>query len=76
MENNIVPLKKGIVVDTSALIKYPDIVDRVPGAVFIPLTVIKQLDGLKNTPTSMSANRLALRAFLLSGPSRKRESPS
>lgn len=48
MENNVITLKKGFVVDTSALMEHPDIVDRVPGAVFIPLTVIKQLDGLKN----------------------------
>lgn len=41
-------MEKGFVLDTSALMEHPDIVDRVPGAVFIPLTVIKQLDGLKN----------------------------
>lgn len=48
MKNDIASMEKGFVVDTSALMDNPDIVDRVPGAVFIPLTVIKQLDGLKN----------------------------
>lgn len=42
-------VKKMIVVDTSALIERPDVVCSLPGQVFIPLTVIKQLDGLKNS---------------------------
>lgn len=36
------------VVDTSAFITYPRLISHVEGKVYIPLTVIKQLDGLKS----------------------------
>jgi len=41
--------KKFTVVDTSAMIGRPDVINLIDGQVFVPLTVIKQLDGLKNS---------------------------
>ena len=43
-------LKKGIVVDTSAMMDLPNDIVRLKASIFVPLTVIKQLDGLKNSP--------------------------
>lgn len=43
-------IKKGIVVDTSAMMDRPNDILRLKASIFVPLTVIKQLDGLKNSP--------------------------
>ena len=50
MKNDIGPEKFLNVIDTSAFITYPRLINHVEGQVFVPLTVIKQLDGLKNNP--------------------------
>ena len=55
-------IKKGIVVDTSAMMDRPNDILRLKASIFVPLTVIKQLDGLKNSPDpdkSLKARRVS-----------------
>ena len=47
-KNDIGPEKILNVIDTSAFITYPRLISHIEGQVFVPLSVIKQLDGLKN----------------------------
>lgn len=64
MKNN--NQQKYIVVDTSALIEIPDVIQRVdPATVFVPLTVIKQLDGLKNNPDIERSKKARSASFFI-----------
>ena len=52
--------------DTSALIEIPDVIQRVdPATVFVPLTVIKQLDGLKNNPDIERSKKARSASFFI-----------
>jgi len=58
--------QKYIVVDTSALIEIPDVIQRVdPAMVFVPLTVIKQLDALKNNPDIERSKKARSASFFI-----------
>jgi cell division protein FtsX len=58
-----------VVVDTSALMDIPDVMNRIYGKFYVPLTVIKQLDGLKNIKDE-ERSKMARRAsyFIENGP--------
>ena len=56
-KNDIGPDKILNVIDTSAFITYPRLISHIEGQVLVPLTVIKQLDGLKNNSDSVICKR-------------------
>lgn len=57
---------KFVVVDTSALIELPDVINRIdPATVFVPLTVIKQLDGLKTNPNTERSTKARSASFFI-----------
>ena len=53
------------VLDTSAFISYPGLISHVRGQVFVPLTVIKQLDGLKNNEDNVVSKRARHASFFI-----------
>ena len=62
-KNDIGPTDVLNVVDTSAFITYPRLISHIEGQVFVPLTVIKQLDGLKNNSNINLSKRARQASF-------------
>lgn len=53
------------VVDTSAFITYPSLISHIEGQVFVPLSVIKQLDGLKNNSDTNVSKQARSASFFI-----------
>ena len=64
-KNDIESEKIHSVVDTSAFITYPDLISHVRAQAYIPLTVIKQLDGLKNNSNGGVSKRARQASFFI-----------
>ena len=63
---NTKEIARYLVIDTSAVIENPDVVTRVRNAsVCIPLTVIKQLDGLKKSSDQARSEKARKASFLI-----------
>lgn len=63
--NDIGPEKILNVIDTSAFITYPSLISHVEGQVFVPLSVIKQLDGLKNNSDTNVSKQARSASFFI-----------
>lgn len=64
-KNDIGPEKNFTVIDTSVVMEYPDVIKHIVGQTFVPLTVIMQLDGLKNNPDSEKSKQARMASFFI-----------